>query len=260
MAENDPIFETDEAEPTTTETVSPQAPKAEKPEPSRDEKGKFAPADKGEQAPAPSEPEPAGAPPAPKTDDKSGYVPLSVVLDEREKRQKLEAQVAEFRRQQEEARRRQEPPQIPDPIEDQAGFTQSLLSATQQAVLAERVNISTYFARDKFGDEVVDEAMEFFNHQPFDVSAQFLRHPMPTVEAVKWFQRQKGLQEIGDDPSAYRARVEAEIRAKLQAEMAQQQPAPAPVPSRQTPPRTLAAAPSAGTGPEPVSSGDPLFD
>ena len=46
-----------------------------------------------------------------------------------------------------------------------------------------------------------------------------LNSPNRYAEAVRWHQRQVANAEIGDDPTAFKARVEAELREKILGEM-----------------------------------------
>jgi hypothetical protein len=235
----------DEAAPvTTTEAISPEAPKG----PARDESGRFAPADKGETLPAPA-PVETSAPPAPKPDLPS--VPLTVVLEEREKRQRIEREAEELRRAIA-AMQQKQAPQIPDAIEDQQGFAQYLLQQQQAQLDQMEAAFSERMARKEYGSEFADQALEAAKSA--GIVGMFTRGPDRWERMCEWFKQQKAVQEIGPDPSAYRAKIEAEIRAQIMAEM---QASPA-APSRQAPPRSLAAA--AGASGSPPVSGHPLFD
>jgi hypothetical protein len=238
----------DDEGPKTTEGVSPEAPEREGP--ARDESGRFAPKDKGEEQPsaAPAEPEP-GAPPAPA--EKSRDVPITALLDERDKRQAAERRLQELERALQQQRSQQQAPAIPDPVEDADGFLAATQQQFTQALTAERLNISHFYARREYGEEAVEEMMQFMNGQPREVSAQFLSAPSPVHAAVEWFRRHKAAQEVGD-PNEYRERLRAELRAELEAEMKV-------APSSRSVSRSLAEAPSSGGAPPPAS-GDPLFN
>jgi hypothetical protein len=75
-------------------------------------------------------------------------------------------------------------------------------------------------AEFKFGDDKVNEAENAFitavQSQTLDPSdyQKVVNSPNRYAEAVKWHQRQQAQAEIGEDPAAYKARVEAEIKAK----------------------------------------------
>jgi hypothetical protein len=76
------------------------------------------------QAPAPESQTPAAVQPASgPVQPPAGYIPMAAVLDEREKRQRLERELEEYRRKAQEAERPQQPI---DPIADPDGFNRQL--------------------------------------------------------------------------------------------------------------------------------------
>lgn len=231
MKDEQDIFDS-EVPAQTTEGVSPEAPP-------RDEAGRFAAKDQGEAAPeaAPSAP-PALAEKAPRD------IPIQALLDERDKRKMLEAQVAALQRQ-------QAPQKLPDPVEDAAGYTRAIQEHVEQLRQSDRLAMSQFLAEDKFGKEMVDEAMAFFDTQPRHVSAQFLTERSPFHAAVQWYQSHKAMQERTSPD--YETKLRDKIKAELMAEMQQQVQ-----PSTRIP-RSLAQAGSTGGEPPPVS-GDPLFN
>lgn len=215
----------------TSKDVLPEEIEQEAPEPNpdrpRDEQGRFAKDDKGEDK---------GAPPAPEP-DKQQHIPLTALLDEREKRQKLERELEQMRR---EYVQRQQPaqlPKVPSVLEDEAAYNQHVESMVSQAVVNERLNLSEEMARDKYGNEDVDAALESVRADP-RIAQHFMQTRHPYKGLVEWHRQQKLMAEIGNDPAAYRARVEAELRAQIEAQAK-------PEPSRpKPPPSSLAAAPS----------------
>lgn len=238
------IFDSEANEaPQTTEGVSPEAPQP------RDEQGKFASKSTGEDAPAALEPTVAdGAPPAP-AEKKSHDVPITALLDEREKRQRLEAELAELRRH---LQSQQQPqPQYPDPVEDAEGYanhiTQSLSQQFQAQLTGQTLKQSRFFAEKDYGKDAVEEAMNYFDQQPYAVSAQFLSSPSPLHAAVEWFQGQKQAQERSSPD--YETKLREKIKAEVLAEMSQ--------PSTRNVPKSLAEASS--TGAPPPRPSDPLF-
>ncbi len=87
------------------------------------------------------------------------------------------------------------------------------------------------FAKDnaitRYSEEKVNEAERAFidavqsrQLDPADYQA-VVGSPNRYAAAVQWHQRQLAKQEIGDDPAAYKAKVEAEIREKVLAELKQ---------------------------------------
>lgn len=244
MKDDDSLFSQDEEGVTTTEGISPEAPE-EKPAPLRDESGRFA---KGETEP--ETPEPSGAPPAPKEDrDFAGI--LKGLMDEREKRQRYEAEVAEYKRKLAAFEAEKQAPQVPDVIEDQQGFAAYLMQQQAQqrdhleAVFSER------FARKEYGNEAVDAALAAAQQQ--GVVAHFTRGPDRWERMCEWHKGYLAQAEIGNDPAAFRAKIEAELRAKIMAEMG------ASPEAKPTPPKSLAAAAGSGRA-SPSAGGDPLFD
>jgi len=159
---------------------------------------------------APAEPDPAPAEPVEAPAPTGGrMVPLSALEAERSKRQEFERRLAEFEKQQAAPRQQAapaaQPPQIPDEI---AGAINS------------KLDTSELLARDKLGDEVVDEAVELFKASAAENPALWhtlygQRHPYQWL--VTQAKQVKLAREIGDDPGAYEAR----LRAKWEAEQAE---------------------------------------
>ena len=80
-------------------------------------------------------------------------------------------------------------------------------------------------AADRFTQAKVDDAEQAFigalqqgRLDPADYR-RVVNSPNRYAEAVRWHQRQVASAEIGDDPSAFKARVEAELREKILAEL-----------------------------------------
>lgn len=181
-------------------------------------------------APEP-EPAPLAATPAP---PEPGHVPLSAVLDEREKRQALERELAELRRQHAQ-------PQAPalDPYEDPAAYT-------QQVALNIKLDMSEELARSKHGDELVEQAKQWavakFGQSPA-FQQEVLSNRNPYEFAVQAYQRDQLVSQLKpDDLAAFQAWKAAQ--ASLQpAQLAAPAAIPQPVAA---PPRSLASATSAG--------------
>lgn len=186
-------------------------------------------------APEPAKPEP-------------GFIPIAAMLDEREKRQRLERENEELRKAQAE-RQAKAQPQI-DPIIDPEGY---------QAHVARQVEIgrqrmSAAMAVDKYGEETVKAAESAFN-------AALARNPAlgqeiadsvhPYDFAVKWHRKQQLASEIGDvDSVEALVRREAAKYGYVLNPAAPGSPGPAALqpaaPGQQPPPRSLASAPAAG--------------
>ena len=187
------------------------------------------------------------APPAAPEEKQPGHVPLSALLDEREKRQKFEREVEELRRwrAQQEAQR-----QKPDFFENPEAALSQVQQQVQQQMVAEKLRTSRFLAEREFGPDLVKEAYAYFDQNP-EQSHALINEPSPFHAAVEHYRRQKLLTEIGTDPDAYRAK----LRAELEAEIARKAP-----PKPAAPPRSLASAPNAGGETTPPGSAfDELF-
>lgn len=206
------------------------------------------PAETGETNAPPPGAEGGGQPDA----EKRGEIPISALLDEREKRQKLERELAELR-QKAEARRDQD--QAPDPERDPQGYNAYRDRQFQQQLWNERLNMSEVMTRQSLGDEVVDEATKAFqqavSEKPW-LAQELQRQQNPYGYVVEWHRQQRLLSEIGNDPEKWREAERERLKAELQAEMqaqapgADQPPAQQQAPSRGIP-RSLARAPAAGS-------------
>lgn len=188
---------------------------------------------------------PAAPPAAP--EDKAAHIPISALLDERERRQKAEKEAEEgrqFRRQQE-ARQREAAMQ--DPEQRRAYEHQQF----HGMLMEQRLSQSRFMAEREFGKEEVAAAYAYFDQHP-QLSHQLLSHPSPFHAAVEFVRRQKIADEVGSDPEAWRAREREKLRAELMAETPQPQP-------QQRLPGSLAAAPAAGRAGEPRPRGS-AFD
>ena len=187
------------------------------------------------------------APPAPPQEDK--HVPFAALLDERDKRKSLEAELAEMRKWREEQERKAKEAKAPDPYDDPQGWARHQQVEVQQALFNERLNTSELVARSQYGDDLVSEAQKAFveaaQRDP-TLGAKLMQEANPYGFVVNWHKRNRFLSEIGDDPEKWREAERERIRAELMA----QQPTPArPAPSAPAaPPRSLASAPNAGTG------------
>ena len=167
-----------------------------------------------------------------------GHVPLSAMLDERERRQKLEAELARYQAQQAPP----EPLDVYDP-EQMAAFQ-------HQQVVNTKLDISEEMTRDKFGDELVDKARDWalqrFNQNPA-YQAEVLRQRNPWKHVVEQYQRDQIASQVSlSDFEQFQAWKAAN------ATLAQQTAAPvaAQTPLVQPPP-SLASAPSAGSMTQP---------
>lgn len=176
--------------------------------------------------------EPKAAPPV-AAEEKPTTIPVTALLDEREKRQKAERELEEMRRwrQQIEAQQKQG--------QKKPDFFDNPDQAVQQALLANKVQQSRFLAEREFGAEAVNEAMAYYDLHPQETQ-RFLSHPSPFHAAMEHYKRQKFLEEV-QDPDKWREAERELIRQELMAQ------APTAQPSKPTaPPPSMARAPSAG--------------
>jgi hypothetical protein len=202
-------------------------------------------------APAEETPEPKGetqaepapsAPPAPELEPTR--VPITALLDEREKRQAVEAEAKQLKRMLDEIKAQQTPQKAPDIYEDPEGFIRQTQATMQQALWNERLNMSEAIARTQHGDEQVEKARDAFAQAVQSspaLYAEMRQHPNPYAYVVNWHKRQSILSEIGNDPDKWKqSQIEA-LREQVRQELlAQSSPKPA------APPPSLSKAPSRG--------------
>jgi hypothetical protein len=138
---------------------------------------------------------------------------------------------------------RVQPRPIPNMIEDPAGYHDYM----EQKLFNQALNFSELMLRQKVGDDAaVDAAVAKFKELAKDnkpLQQELRDHQDPYKFAYDYVKKTQAMAEIGD-PAAYRAKLEADIRAKIEAEYAgtvSQQPA-AP---RVTLPQSLGTARSA---------------
>lgn len=192
------------------------------------------------QAPEPAPSQPSGPPP--------GYIPIAAVLDEREKRQKFEREVEEYKRKFEEATRK--PPQPLDPLADPEAFERQLNERIERVRWDAITNASLVAAIRHHGQEKVKAAEEWLQQELQSNPAIWQviqRQPDPYDFVVSQHQRTLRLQKIGDEDPETWAQKWAEANGYVKAGQQPQQSAGGAQPSPQpTLPRpSLASAPSA---------------
>ena len=206
-------------------------------------------------------------------------VPHEALHAEKQKVKRYTEEVAEFRRTNEALQRqvgellqrvpvqKQEQPAPTDFFADpdtafnerlQAGLNTSL-GPVQQQLMAQ----AEMLAGIKYGDDKVAEAEQAFiaayqsrQVDPSDYQ-KIVNSPNRYAAAVQWHQRQQAQQEIGDDPAAYKAKVEAELREKITAELQQGQQ---PQGGKPVMPSNLATARNVGSRAGPSWSGPQPLD
>ncbi|MDQ8730509.1 hypothetical protein [Bradyrhizobium sp. LHD-71] len=180
-------------------------------------------------------------------DGATRMVPHQALHAERQRSRRYSEEVADFRRQLGETNARmaqlveavtprQAPPAPPDFFDNPEAATRFEVAQTVSPAF-ERINQTLHsFAREnavhRFTQGTVDEAEQAFigalqsgRLDPADYR-RVVGSPNRYAEAVRWHQRQVARAEIGDDPAAYKARVEAELRERILAELGDGQAQP----------------------------------
>lgn len=209
------------------------------------------------QAPAQQEPPPAEtgvkeqdtAPPAEVESQQprqEKFVPLKAVEDERRKRQELEKRIAEFEARFAAQQKPQEPVQPADWDLDPRGAASQWMAEMNRRTFTMAVEMSERVLKEKHSDyeEVRNVFAEAAKADP-RLAVELVNHPFPAEFAYQQGKRLRMLQEIGDDPESYKARLREELLAELRSQGAAPQ-APAQAPRQSAPvPKSLARAPSA---------------
>jgi hypothetical protein len=207
--------------------------------------------------PAAPEPEPQGDGRA--RDPETGrFVPISALLDERDKRQAETAKRIDLEAQLQRYQQPQQPEQIPT---DPSGIIQYALAEQQRIAFNERLNTSELMARQAHGEDIVSEAQQAFlaavgQNPMLQQQLQGQIHPYDFV--VKWHKQHKLMSEIGQDPEAWRKSEAEKIRAQVLAELQGQGVSPAPS-SQQPPPSVVGRPAAARAGTVPIGGGN-AFD
>lgn len=256
-AEPAPVAEAPVVEPVAVEPVAEQPAAAE-------------PAPVAEPAPAAAAADPPRAPDgkfispkdAPLTPAaEPGHVPISALLDEREKRQQSEREIERLN---EQLRSNQPPPEAPQIDEDTARLVET-------RVLSSKLDISEDMARQRHGDELVEAAQKWGRERMAkspDFAREVLSERNPYERVVQEYQRDQIVQSLKPgDLDAFRAWQAAQANPPaIQPVIEPAAPAlvPAAPPAPAAPPRSIAQAPSAG-GMQTVPSGpgqafDSLFN
>lgn len=195
----------------------------------------VAPEPEAEAVPEPT-PEPV-VEPQPEAKPDPQHVPITALLDERDKRKALEAELEKFRTAQQPP---QEQPKVPDMFDDPEGFAAYQRQLVEQNTVNTKLDISEEMARDKFGDEDVDKAKEWalaqFAARP-GLQQEVLRQRHPYKYVVEMYRKEQIASQFSSDDYA-------EFQAWKAAQSAVQQQTK---PIVQAPPRSLASAPSAGS-------------
>lgn len=204
----------------------------------------------------PAQGEPEAAPPAAVEQEKPSAIPISALLDERERRQKAEREAEELRQWRAQIEAQQKAKPAPDFFTDPDQRLAYERQQFQAQFTAMKLQQSRFLAERDFGAETVNQAYAYFDQNPH-LSHQFLDHPSPFHAAVEFYKRQKAVEEIGADPDAWKAKqmetIKEQLRAEIMAELG------GTVQPKPRIPGSLASAPAAGKAGEPRPRGS-AFD
>lgn len=196
------------------------------------------------------------ASPAAHEEKPTATVPLEALLEEREKRQKAQREADELRQWRTQIEAEKQPK--PDFFDNPDAAMSQLQQQVQKEIIKSKLQTSRFHAEREYGAEEVADAYAWFDQNP-EHSASLLNEPSPFHAAVEYYKRQKALQEIGNDPLAWRKQFEEDARAKVRAEIEAEYAQKAAI-KPAAPPRSLASAPSAGgETPSPGSAFDDMF-
>jgi len=201
------------------------------------------------------EPDATTAPEVAEPETKS--VPIQALMAEREKRQALERQMADF-----EAQKAKEP--APDIFEDQTAYTEHFQKQIDNDRFNDRANQSEFYAKREFGDSELALKVEAFKELKASnpaLETQVLNAVSPYHEIVDIVNKQEKMdkmQNIDEFEATTRAEIEAKVRAEIKAEM--ESKASADKSLRDSIPTSLVDNPSQGTVQKPTWSGPSTLD
>lgn len=154
------------------------------------------------------------APAAPEPEPQENWT-KAAVIDERRKRQALQAELEQLRN--------QKPAEVPDIFTDQSAYTDYINQSVSDQVFRARVEMSQEFMRmqDSNYDDKETQFYEMATQNPLLVE-QVKAHPMPArfvVDTVNKANELRKLENIDEYKAKLRAEMEADIRKELGAEM-----------------------------------------
>lgn len=162
----------------------------------------------------PAQEEPAAPVETQEAKHEDQQVPLAALKEVRSENKTLKQRLSDI----EQLLRQKEQPQAPDPLLDPEAHSAFLIRQFQEGQANVLAEMSERFARNSYGDELVDEAFEAA--QRSGVVEKFRGSKDPWGDLAKWHKAEKAKAEIGDDPTAYKERLKAELLAELKAETA----------------------------------------
>lgn len=119
---------------------------------------------------------------------------------------------------------------LPNPSEDPEGFANAVFAQQREEMqnyqLQTTLDLSARFLKQAHGAEAFDEVFAWLDTRQ-DLQPVFTQQPDPWGAAYAHYQREKLAEEIGDDPAAYRKRIEEEAIARFKASQEGGEQAPA---------------------------------
>lgn len=206
--------------------------------PERGPDGKFLAKASEAAKPAQAAPEPSQAQerPIPPAEPKAepGHIPIAAMLDEREKRQALERQLADYRQREAEWRSANAAPVTPE-------------AQIQAELYAQRLEMSRGFAESRYGAEQVNQVHDWAvarcDTDPF-FNEKMRASRNPYEEAMQAWHREQVAAEVSPtDLDAFRAWKAAQAQVAAAGQVQAQ-----PTPSVASPPRSLVSHPGNGVG------------
>lgn len=194
----------------------------------RDESGRFAPKSEAPKAEAAPEAQPNAQPQAtpPQIDtppeQQPRHVPLPELLSEREKRKQeatrreeaekraaaVEAQFEALQRQLQMMQQPRQQEQPPDPWSDPQGALAYQRAQIEAMLSDQRAEMSERFARQQYGNDAVNAALEACKRAGEDARRYFSQQRDPYDALVKWHRQSSFLQKVGTDPDAYEKTIQ----------------------------------------------------
>jgi len=199
-------------------------------------------------------------PPTPeKTEKQSDNVPISALLDEREKRQQYQQQLKDTQAQ---LQQMQQPREAPDLLDDQGGFVNHIQQQVDNQIRSSAIQMSQEMMRSQHEDyeQVESKFLEMATANP-ELGAQMSNHPMPAkfvYDTVKNAEQYADMQNV----PAYKAKLKAEARAEVEAEIKAEAQAKADKDAKLNGALSpsLATTRAAGANNEALSIPDPLIE
>jgi len=158
-------------------------------------------------------------------DPRAGYIPIAKMLDERDKRKAAEERADRLERERQQA----QPQAIPDAYDDPEGFLSYQQQHLQQALQAQKMEMSHYWAVDKHGKDSVEAARTWALEKAqtdagfrAKLEAEMPMQVMPFEWVVQQHKRDGLISQLPSDVSSLDELVEREI-----AKRSQNAPAPA---------------------------------